>query len=184
MDLPIKTERLLITEFNESMAESVYINSLDEDNRRFLPDEVFESAQEALKTMSALISYYSQTDKPLVYPLILHEGQQIGHVQAIPIDDEWEIGYHVGQAFTGSGYATEAVKAFLPKVMERLDITNTYAVCHADNIASRRVLEKCGFSLIYEGIGLLHEKQQPVCRYVYYKNGQERSTQVCAVSIQ
>jgi hypothetical protein len=31
----IKTDRLLITEFVESMIESVHLNSLDEDNRRF-----------------------------------------------------------------------------------------------------------------------------------------------------
>ena len=167
MDLPIITERLLIAEFDESMAESVHINSLDEDNRRFLPDEVFESAQEAWETMSVLITYYSQNDKPLVYPLILHEGQQIGHVQAIPVDDGWEIGYHIGKPYTGNGYATEAVKGFLPKVMEWLGIGKMYAVCHAGNIASRKVLEKCNFSMIYEGMGLLHGKRQPMCRFVY-----------------
>jgi len=167
MDLPIRTERLLIAEFDESMAESLHINSLDEDNRRFLPDEVFESAQEARETISTLISYYSQNDKPLVYPLILLDRRLIGHVQAIPVKDRWEIGYHIGEAYTGNGYATEAVKAFLPKVMERLSITNVYAVCHADNIASRKVLEKCSFILISEKMGILHGKQQPVCRYVF-----------------
>jgi len=43
----IKTERLLITEFDISMAESVHKLSLDEDNRRFIPDEVFESIEDA-----------------------------------------------------------------------------------------------------------------------------------------
>ena len=35
----IETERLVITNFDLSMAESVHINSLDGDNRRFVPDE-------------------------------------------------------------------------------------------------------------------------------------------------
>jgi len=34
MMLPIKTKRLYITEFKESMAESARLNSLDDDNRR------------------------------------------------------------------------------------------------------------------------------------------------------
>lgn len=38
----IETERVTITEFDLSMAESVHKNSLDEDTRRFVPDEVFE----------------------------------------------------------------------------------------------------------------------------------------------
>ena len=165
MILPIKTKRLYITEFDENMAESVHINSLDVDNRHFVPDEVFETVEDARKTISTLMSFYTQRNKPLVYPVILHDGQQIGHVQAIPIEDGWEVGYHIAKPFTGNGYATEAVNAFLPPIMERLGITRIYAICNTDNIASRKVLEKCGFLLKYEGMGILHEKEQTVCRY-------------------
>lgn len=54
----IETDRLLITEFDESMIESVHLNSLDDDNRRFVPDEVFETIDEARKTVEWLISCY------------------------------------------------------------------------------------------------------------------------------
>lgn len=165
MTLPIRTKRLLITEFNEGMAESVHINSLDENNRRFIPDEVFESAREARETITTLMSFYTQKDKPLVYPILLHDWQQIGHVQAIPVEDGWEVGYHIAKPYTGNGYATEALITFLPPIMERLDITHICGVCSADNIASRRVLEKCGFLLKCESTGILHGKEQPVCRY-------------------
>ena len=40
MIIRIETERLIITEFTMDMAEAVHLNSLDEDNRRFVPDEV------------------------------------------------------------------------------------------------------------------------------------------------
>ena len=43
-----ETERLIITEFTTDMARVVHENSLDEDNRRFVPDEVFETEEEAL----------------------------------------------------------------------------------------------------------------------------------------
>ena len=36
--MKIETERLLIIELNMYMAEAVHKNSLDEDNRRFVPD--------------------------------------------------------------------------------------------------------------------------------------------------
>ena len=36
--MKIETERLLIIELNMDMAEAVHKNSLDEDNRRFIPD--------------------------------------------------------------------------------------------------------------------------------------------------
>ena len=167
MELPIKSQRLYITEFDESMAESVHLNSLDEDNRRFIPDEVFETVAEAKKIISTLISFYSKKDAPLVYVVILNDGQHIGHVQAIPISKGWEIGFHIAKLFAGNGYATEAVKAFLPLIMRYLGINQIYGLCHADNIASRKVLQKCGFTLVYEGLGQYHGSEQRICNYLY-----------------
>jgi RimJ/RimL family protein N-acetyltransferase len=164
--LPIRTQRLYIAEFEENMAESVHKNSLDEDNRRFVPDEVFETVEDASKTVSALISFYARDDAPLVYPIFLNDGQHIGHVQAVPIGNVWEVGYHVTKPFAGNGYATEAVGAFLQPIMRRLGITQIYGICRADNIASRRVLEKCKFTLEYEGLAPYHGAEYPICRYL------------------
>lgn len=47
----LETERLVITEFTTDMAQAVHENSLDEDTRRFLPDEVFETVEDALETI-------------------------------------------------------------------------------------------------------------------------------------
>ena len=62
----IKTERLIITEFTMNMAEAVHKNSLDEDNRRFVPDEVFETVEEAADTIAFLMGVYENGDGPLV----------------------------------------------------------------------------------------------------------------------
>ena len=43
MEKAIETNRLIITKFTHDMAEAVHQNSLDEDTRRFLPEEVFEN---------------------------------------------------------------------------------------------------------------------------------------------
>ena len=116
--MKIETERLIITEFTMDMAEAVHLNSLDEDNRRFVPDEVFETVEEAADTVGFLMGVYENGDGPLVYPVLLKDGTYIGYVQAIPFDDgTWEVGYHIGANYTKKGYATEAVKAFLPIIM-------------------------------------------------------------------
>ena len=166
MDLPIKSERLYIAKFDNSMAESVHINSLDDDNRRFVPDEVFETVAEAQEIIDAIVSFYSKRDAPLIYAVMLNNGQHIGHVQAVPIPKGWEIGYHIAKPFTGNGYATEAVNAFLPLVMHYLGITQIDGLCHADNIASCKVLEKCGFTLEYNGMGQYQGNEQHICRYI------------------
>ena len=61
------------------------------------------------------------------------------------------LGYWIGTPFINQGYMTEAMQtavrhAFLYEGLNRLE-----AACLAQNLASRRVLEKCGFQ--EEGIG-------------------------------
>ncbi len=165
----IKTERLFITEFTMDMAQAVHENSLDEDNRKFNPDEVFETLEDAQGTVEFLMSVYENGDGPLVYPVLLMDNTYIGYVQAVPMDDDkWEIGYHIGGAFTKKGYATEAVKAFLPVIMEQLNITEILGICVAENVASVKVLEKAGFVKEFEGMGSYQGEDREICRFAYH----------------
>ncbi len=165
--LSIKTERLTIAEFTLDMAEDVRKNSLDEDNRRFVPDEVFETIEEARETVEFLMSRYGGEEGPFVYPVLLKDRTNIGYVQLVPVEDGWEIGYHIAQKYTGKGYASEAVKAFLPVMMKEHRLNRIIGICVAENYASRRVMEKCGFVKQYEGIGPYQGKNINICRYLY-----------------
>lgn len=168
----LETERLTITEFTPEMARAVHENSLDEDNRRFLPDEVFETEEEAAETIRFLMSRYGGTEGPLVYPVLLKDGTEIGHVQAVPTGDgTWEIGYHIGKPYAGKGYATEAATAFLPAILERLGLRRISGICAAENHASAKVLEKSGFMLEYEGPGDYHGARRKIRRYVFIPEG-------------
>ncbi len=163
---PIRTGRLIITGFQPDMAESVCLNSKDGDNRAFLPDEVFETVDSAATAIAALVSFYERKDSPLVYPVLLKNGTHIGHIQAVPAESGWEIGYHIGKDYTKNGYATEAVTAFLPVITEYLGIDRLYGICRADNDASRRVLEKCGFIKIPEVSASDRTGEFPLIRYI------------------
>lgn len=166
--MKIETSRLTITEFTPDMAQAVHLQSLDEDNRRFVPDEVFETVEEAAQTVEFLMKCYISREGPLAYPVLLKDGTYIGYVQAVPLDGgTYEIGYHIGSSYTKQGYATEAVTAFLPVIMTRLGIQEMAGVCLADNKASRKVLERCGFTMLYEGIGNYQGEDKPICRFVF-----------------
>ena len=164
----IETERLIITEFTMDMAEAVHVNSLDADNRRFVPDEVFETVEEAADTVGYLMSVYENGDGPLVYPVLLKDNTCIGYVQAVPFEGgEWEIGYHIGGDYTKRGYATEAVKAFLPVIMGQLGIRSMAGVCLVDNKASVKVMESCGFVKQFEGVGNYQGEDREICKFLY-----------------
>ena len=165
----IKTSRLTIKTFSLDMAQSVYENSQDDDTIRFVPDEVYDSVEEARDAIEFLTSRYESTDGPFVYPVITNnEGKNIGYVQLCKLDEgTWEIGYHIAKNFTGKGYATEAVKAFLPAMAKKLNIKEVYGICLAENLASVRVLEKCGFTQIYQGLGNYQGKEEQIIKTIW-----------------
>ncbi len=163
----IETERLIITKFDLSMAESVHKNSLDEDNRRFVPDEVFETVEAAKETIEFLMSVYESGNGPLVYPVLLADGTNVGYVQLVPMEEGYEVGYHIGGEYTGRGYATEAMKAFLPVAMAKVGIDKVYGICVSENVASKKVMEKCGFWKEYEGMGWYQGVDRNIARYVF-----------------
>jgi ribosomal-protein-alanine N-acetyltransferase len=166
--LEIITERLAIRELDSGLAHSVHAASLDGDNRRFMPDEVFETEEDAVEAIKHLMAFYGTRDGPLVYAISLRDGIHIGHVEAVPIvKGNWEVGYHITKGYTGKGYATEAVAAFIPVILRHLKIDTIYGICGAENAASCHVLEKCGFSLVFEGVAAYHGKRANIRRYIY-----------------
>ena len=169
MSVLTETDRLILTEMTMDMAMDVQKNSLDEDVRRFVPDEVFETLEDAQETLAFLISRYGAADGPLVYALITKDGEKnIGYVQLVPIGDgKWEIGYHIAKAYTGKGYATEAVTAFLPVITARVGVAEVYGIRLLANAASGRVLEKSGFQTIFTGKAVYHGGVCEVSRSVW-----------------
>ena len=58
------------------------------------------------------------------------------------------VGYTVGERFRGRGYAAAGLRALLPLAFDpaAADLWRLQAVATVDNVASRRVLERCGFT--------------------------------------
>lgn len=166
----IETARLLITDFTMDMCADVHRNSLDEDNRRFVPDEVFETLEDAQETVVFLMQACQGTGGPFVYPILRKEdGANIGYVQLCRVEEGFEVGYHIGKAYTGKGYATEAVKAFLPAAMGTHGVDQVYGVVLEANTASQRVLEKCGFALFYQGVDSYQGESKAIRKYLFSK---------------
>ncbi|MCQ2975505.1 MAG: GNAT family N-acetyltransferase [Bacteroidales bacterium] len=151
------------------MAQTVQKNSVDEDNKRFVPDEVWETVEEVEETLEFLISQYGSFEGPLVYPIIVKENNDnVGYVQLVPIEDgKWEIGYHIAKRCTGNGYATEALRAFLPVIAKAANLTEIYGICLAENNASCAVMIKCGFTNVYSGMGLYQGTDREIIKNVW-----------------
>lgn len=56
------------------------------------------------------------------------------------------LGYWAGERYAGQGYITAAVRTCVRYAFDDLDLHRVEAACQPDNTASRRVLEKAGFT--------------------------------------
>jgi ribosomal-protein-alanine N-acetyltransferase len=69
-------------------------------------------------------------------------------LQFLPELGETEVGFLLDKPFWGKGYATEAARASIQLGFERFDLPHIIALVHPENLASRRVIEKCGLNYI------------------------------------
>jgi RimJ/RimL family protein N-acetyltransferase len=81
-------------------------------------------------------------------------GTVIGHAGLQPLHDtgDVELGYYLGRAAWGQGYATEAGRACLAYGFDTCGLRRIVAVVRPDNHASRHVLEKLGFRHERDGV--------------------------------
>ena len=167
MKVLIANERLSITCMDTSMYYDVWQNSLDENNRKFVPDEVFETLEEASEVVDFIIESYNNEDGPFIYSVIRNsDNANLGYVQLVKIEEGWEIGYHIAKKYCGNGYATEALALFVQYLKQEGKHKEIYGVALASNKASRRVLEKNGFELYFEGRGLYQGKPRKIIKTI------------------
>jgi RimJ/RimL family protein N-acetyltransferase len=84
-----------------------------------------------------------RASRAVVLRTVVQRGEVVGHVASFGPRDEREITYWLGREYWGRGLATRALAKFLRRLRKR----PLYARAAADNRASIRVLEKCGFRL-------------------------------------
>ena len=75
----------------------------------------------------------------------------------VPKDGVTEVGYGMNPAYTGHGYMTEALTAFL-EFGKRLGIRKVLADTKPDNLKSQNVLRRCGFRFLREDGNLWWER--------------------------
>lgn len=82
-----------------------------------------------------------------IWMIELKNGTHIGELCFKGLSSEGiaEIGYGINDEYQGQGYASEAVKAVSEWAFQQPDVTALEAETDDENIASKRVLEKCGF---------------------------------------
>ena len=110
--------------------------------------EATEMAGFPSRTRDAFMTHWAKimADESVQLRTILFNGGIAGNIVCFDQLGEREVGYWLEKEYWGKGIATRALEEFL-KIIETRPL---YAHVAKHNIGSRRVLEKCGFTMAGE----------------------------------
>lgn len=97
-------------------------------------------------------------DPTVLAKTVLADGQVAGHISKWERDGKPELTYWIAREHWGKGVATEA----LVQLLRLFTARPIYAAAARDNLASLRVLAKCGFRVIASERGFANARGQEI----------------------
>ena len=184
MHVFLETERLLLRRFTEDDLDMLVELDSDPEVMRYLtggpPTPREEIADDILP---AWLRYYERWEGFGFWAAIEKStGEFVGWFHFRPPsgspDDEVELGSRLHRTAWGKGYGTEASRALIRRGFTEYGVRRVIASTAADNIGSRRVMEKSGLTLIrtYRMTypGLFNDEEQEDVEYALLKEDWER----------
>lgn len=157
MENLFETARLSVRKFRDEDARKLYENHMDDEVRRWFPNECYADEAEALDAIRFYADCVDGGHLPYVLGVVLKEtGELVGDTGISEVEgkpDETEIGYCIGREYRGKGYATELVDAATRFIAGRFGIRVIHGRVVHGNDASARVLEKNGYRFTGEEFG-------------------------------
>ena len=161
----IKTQRLTLRPLCDSDRAAVTELLLSEEIAKTYMLPEFKSPAEAEKLFEAYMRLSNAPDR-FVYGIDL-DGRVIGLLnETEKTDDKMELGYLIHPAHWSKGYATETLAACIKALVE-LGYGIVSAGFFEENIASKRVMEKCGLRPASKEATITYREQ--VHRCIYYQ---------------
>lgn len=154
MDVFLETERLVLRRFTPDDVDDLVELDSDPDVMRYInggettPREEIEHDR-----LPAYLRYYERFAGFGFWAAVEKtSGRCIGWLHLRPPpgfpEDEPELGYRLRKAVWGRGYATEGSRALIDTAFADLGVRRVFATTMAVNLASRRVMEKCGLRFV------------------------------------
>lgn len=154
MQIFLETTRLILRQFTMDDVDNLVELDSDPEVMRFLsggaptPREIVQN-----NILPAYLRSYKLTPSFGVWAALEKQSQSfLGWFSFRPRDAanvaNVELGYRLRRAIWGQGYATEGARALIRKGFTELGVQCVIATTYQDNLASRRVMEKAGLTLV------------------------------------
>jgi RimJ/RimL family protein N-acetyltransferase len=150
----LETERLVLRRFTMEDADALVVLHSDPEVMRYLSGGVAESREAVVgATLPRILGYYERYEEYGLWAAIEKvSGMFLGWFHLRPKDEAnpnvLDLGYRLHRSAWGKGYATEASRALIRKGFANPDVPRISGSALANNIGSRRVMEKVGLTLV------------------------------------
>ena len=149
----IKTDRLILRPFVVDDADSMFKNwANDEDVLRYMPYDVCTTLQETRECVLQWLDYFQGIKGSSAAFAIVLDGEVIGtidYAESDPGANSAEIGYQLGKAWWGNGYAAEALQAIIHHCFTSTSLNRLWGTFDPRNANAGKVMEKA--NMVKEG---------------------------------
>lgn len=169
----IETARLILRRIEISDIEMMYKNwTSDKLVTKYVTWPTHESLEITRQYAEYKVNRYNNL---MCYDWIVvlkATNEPIGEIEAINVslvDKTAEMGDCYGSKFWNQGYGTEALKAFIDFMLNKVEVEKVYARYLSANPASGRIMEKAGMhydgALKEYGFDHINQKRVDICYY-------------------
>ncbi|NIM51540.1 MAG: GNAT family N-acetyltransferase [Gemmatimonadales bacterium] len=149
--ITLTTPRLILRAPRLADADAIYNGyATDPEVARFVLWTPHESIEE---TRAFLIGFLDHGRGDTSYPWVITRAADrlvIGAIHLRVNAPKGEVGFNIDRAEWGRGYGTEALRAVIEFGLGLAGVHRIQALCHVENAASARVMEKAG--MVKEGV--------------------------------
>ena len=146
--LLIKTKRLILRQFTEQDSEEIYDGFRNQKEFLYYTNKKAISLQEQKESLVGIEEKYKNKDYYNWLIILRDTNQMIGaiNLNVNLKNDSVMFNYAIDNRFTNREYMTEALNGVKEFAFNKMKINRFEWGCVRTNIASKRVMEKCGLN--------------------------------------
>ncbi len=147
----LKSERLILRRFKELDAKEIYDGYVNQEEFLYYANKEKRTLEEEINSLKGIDEKYKNNDYYNWLITLKYDNKIIGaiNLRANDFNESLEFNYAIDDRYKGNGYMTEALKTVKDYCFNELNVNRLYGGCEINNVASKRVMEKCSF--VYEG---------------------------------
>ena len=147
----LETERLILRRFTEDDAKEIYEGFVNQKDFLYYTNKEERTLQEEINSLKGIEEKYNNPEYYNWLITLKNSGKIIGtiNLNVDNFNESVEFNYVIDDRYKGNGYMTEALNIVKDYCLNEVKVNRIFGGCEINNVASRKVMEKCSF--VYEG---------------------------------